>query len=82
MMSAVLIPVFLLPLAMLWLLPLASDLLSLVVRMLRGPQSVSPYQAPTTTRLAFLVPAHNEALLIEAALCIYQAIRGQVLWMR
>jgi cellulose synthase/poly-beta-1,6-N-acetylglucosamine synthase-like glycosyltransferase len=61
------IPLLLLPLALLWLLPFASDLLSLLARLFRVARPASPAPVSAPTRLAFLVPAHNEALLIDAA---------------
>ena len=55
------------PVAVLWLLPLASDAASLTVRLLSRAQSVpAASRIGRRERFLFLVPAHNEAGLIEA----------------
>ena len=56
------------PVALLWLLPLAADVAG-VLHLLRRRKSVAtgqPERNEQRTQLLFLVPAHNESLLIEA----------------
>ncbi len=67
--------VILMPMALLWLLPVLSDGLSLLVRFLT-PRQANNHSAPPA-RLAFLVPAHDEALLIEAAVRSMRAQRHE-----
>ncbi|MEO8139164.1 MAG: glycosyltransferase family 2 protein [Gemmatimonadota bacterium] len=67
MISSILISGLLLPFAALWLLPCVSDLLSVIVRAVGTARPTA--SAPLgPSRIAFLIPAHNESLLIEAAL--------------
>ncbi len=76
MTSSILIPVLLLPVALLWLLPGLSDLLSLLLRAIGGAGTTPPATV-SAARLAILVPAHNEALLIEAAVRSLLAQRSE-----
>ena len=60
---SLLLPLLALPIAFVWLLPAISDLASLLVAFLR-PHASLARPAGTRTRILFLVPAHNESLLI------------------
>ena len=70
----------LMPIAALWLLPLVSDLTSLVMGRLSGAKrdlgadATNPLQ-----RILFLVPAHNESLLIGACIrSLLGMVKGHV----
>ena len=64
---ASLLAIVAIPVALIWLLPLAADLASLAALATgrRRPAATPASTRGATPRLCFLVPAHDEALLIE-----------------
>lgn len=72
-----LVALLLLPLGIIWTLPLCAEAWSLVVRTVRRSRGGRrPAPADGSSRLAFLVPAHDEELLIGPAVASLRAQQG------